>query len=131
MRRTMQDKSRRKRARLMRSAARAQETDKPKESSQQIKPKKIKTRPKGKKQDVLQEPLQPILTEEEKRELAKTEAEMGIEKDKFICVVHKGPIKGDNIYLCPTCETFYCRNCAKVLKDKGEHCWNCEHEFEL
>ena len=72
-----------------------------------------------------------FLTEEEKRELERTEAEMGIEKDKFVSVVHKGPIKGDNIYLCPTCETFYCRNCAKVLKDKGESCWTCEHEFEL
>ena len=70
------------------------------------------------------------LTEEEKLELEKVESEVGIEKRKFICVVHKGPIIGAN-YLCPNCHTFYCVKCARALKDNGEHCWSCDNEIEL
>ncbi len=71
------------------------------------------------------------LTAEEKADLEKTEKEVDVEKQKFICVVHKGPIEADNIYLCPNCQTFYCMNCAKVLKTKGEKCWSCESEIKI
>ena len=71
------------------------------------------------------------LTAAEKEELAETEQEVGIEKKQFICVVHKGPIEGANIYLCPKCKTFYCQNCAKVLKVKGEKCWSCESDIKI
>ncbi|MFX0069670.1 MAG: NosD domain-containing protein, partial [Candidatus Hermodarchaeota archaeon] len=71
------------------------------------------------------------LIEAEQAELAKTEAEMEIDKQKFICVVHRGTLYGSNIYLCKHCETFYCERCAKVLKLKGEKCWNCDNEIEI
>ncbi len=70
------------------------------------------------------------LTEAEKEDLKRTEAEVDVKKRKFICVVHKGPIIGPN-YLCPHCETFYCVRCANALKEKGENCWSCEREIEL
>ncbi|MHA1148928.1 MAG: right-handed parallel beta-helix repeat-containing protein [Promethearchaeota archaeon] len=70
------------------------------------------------------------LTEEEKAEIAKAESEMEIKKEKHICVVHKGEIKGA-IYLCPQCSTFYCMNCARTLKINGEKCWSCEAELEI
>ena len=62
------------------------------------------------------------ISEAEKEELEKTEAEMKIEKKEYICIVHKGPIKEDNIYLCPNCDTFYCVRCAQALKEKLPVC---------
>ncbi len=71
------------------------------------------------------------LTKADKKEIAETEAEMGIEEQKFTCIVHKGPIEAANIYLCPQCKTFYCTKCAAILKEKGEKCWSCEKEIEI
>jgi len=71
------------------------------------------------------------ITEVERKDLEQTESELGIEKQKFICIVHKGAVKGANIYLCPNCETIYCAKCVKALKNKGETCWVCEYEFEI
>jgi hypothetical protein len=69
-------------------------------------------------------------TPEEIAELEKTEKEIGIEKEKFMCIVHRGKIVG-NIYVCPNCQAIYCQNCAKSLKQKGESCWSCENEIEI
>ena len=85
-----------------------------------IKPKKART-----------EVAAPIgLTAAEMMEQEKTEAEVGVEKQQFICVVHKGAIKGA-MYNCPECQTLYCLKCATALKDKGEKCWSCETEIKL
>ncbi|MHA2101008.1 MAG: NosD domain-containing protein, partial [Candidatus Kariarchaeaceae archaeon] len=88
-----------------------------------VKPKKSKK--------IKKDAVPSALTEEEKREAVKTEAEMGIEKQQFVCIVHKGPIVGANVYICPGCQAIYCTKCATALKDKGEHCWSCEKGFEL
>ncbi len=61
-------------------------------------------------------------------ELDNTESEMEIQEMEFTCIVHKGPIIGPN-YLCPHCKTFYCLNCANMLKEKGETCWSCHKEI--
>ena len=71
-----------------------------------------------------------VLTPEEFEELRKIESEIDIQETEFICVVHKGPID-TAIYLCPDCKTFYCFNCAKTLKEKGESCWACGSEIKL
>jgi hypothetical protein len=68
--------------------------------------------------------------EEEQKALEKTEQEVSVQREKFVCVVHKGPIEGDN-YLCPSCFTFYCLKCAKTLKKQGEDCWTCGTEFRI
>ena len=70
-------------------------------------------------------------TEEEKQELEKTESEVGVEEQKIICIVHKGPIVGANIYACPSCKTFYCIKCATVLKENGEKCWSCDKDINV
>jgi len=97
-----------------------------------VKPKKPKKAVKGKapiKFDMA-EPAAAALTAAEIAEVRKTEKEVDVEKQKFICVVHKGPIEGDN-YLCPNCQTFYCVKCAKALKEKGEKCWSCAGEIKV
>jgi len=92
------------------------------------KPSEVKGDIKGKKKVSAEGAPPADLTEEEKQELARTEAEVGVQKTKFICVVHKGPIKG-NIYICHECDTIYCQKCALTLKEKGEKCWSCESEL--
>ncbi len=70
------------------------------------------------------------LSSEELEELRKTEEEVAVEKEKHICMVHRGDILG-TVYLCPNCESFYCLRCATMLKEKGEHCWVCKSKIEL
>ncbi|MBN1803324.1 MAG: right-handed parallel beta-helix repeat-containing protein [Candidatus Lokiarchaeota archaeon] len=59
-----------------------------------------------------------------KGEIDNIESEVGVEKQKFICIVHKGPIIGPS-YICPNCDALYCLNCANALKEKSEKCWTC------
>jgi len=70
------------------------------------------------------------LTEDRLEEMARTESEMEFENFKLICLVHKGEITR-NIYVCPSCQSFYCDRCARVLKLKGEKCWYCKEEMEI
>ncbi len=70
------------------------------------------------------------ISEVEKQELKKTEAEVGVEKKELTCIVHRGPIMGAT-YACPTCQTLYCQKCAAILKEKGEKCWSCNQEIKL
>ncbi len=65
------------------------------------------------------------------RESRKTESEVKVEKDQFICIVHKGPVSGENVYLCPKCNSIYCKKCARTLKEKGEDCWSCGKEIQI
>lgn len=69
------------------------------------------------------------LSEEEKKELEKTESEVGVEKKEILCIVHKGPIDG-TVYICPGCKSYYCYKCANALKEKGEKCWSCDAELK-
>jgi len=95
-------------------------------------PKKGVKKIKGKKGKTIEsEEKSPVLTQAEIAELQKTEEEVDVERQKFICVVHKGPIEADNLYLCPKCHTLYCLKCATILKEKGEHCWSCETNIQL
>ncbi|MBN2153583.1 MAG: fibronectin type III domain-containing protein, partial [Candidatus Lokiarchaeota archaeon] len=70
------------------------------------------------------------LTETDRAELEKTEKEVRTFETQHICVVHKGPIAGA-IFLCPKCKVFYCMNCARVLKQKGEKCWSCGEDIAI
>jgi parallel beta-helix repeat protein len=92
----------------------------------EVKPVKAKVKKKG-----LQQVGSKPLTPEERAELAKTEKEVGIAKQKFTCIVHRGSLHGKTIYLCKHCDTFYCERCAKVLKLKGEKCWTCGNIIDL
>jgi len=100
------------------------------ESKTTIKTRRVKSKG-AKPKEIREEKLEPVslgLSAEELEELRKTEAEMDVQEQKFTCIVHKGPIKG-NLYLCPHCKTLYCEKCAKALEEKDEKCWACEKEF--
>ncbi len=65
-----------------------------------------------------------------KKEIRKTEAEVSVEKESHVCLVHRGKITGA-VYICPECETYYCMKCATALKKKGETCWVCDTQIDL
>ena len=67
---------------------------------------------------------------EELEELRKAEGEVAVEKEKYVCIVHRGEIDGF-IYLCPHCNTRYCMKCAIILREKGDKCWACDNEIKL
>ena len=53
-----------------------------------------------------------------------TEEEISISKEKKICLVCKKRLSRD-IYLCPDCSTFYCKNCSDALSNRENACWVC------
>ena len=120
------DKARamRKRANLM--TAIHKEEEKTSESTSELKVKaqkpKIANKP---KKDLVLEKIPEGLTEDEEKELKKTESEVDLEEKDAVCIVHKGAIVG-TVYICPTCKTYYCLKCANALIEKGDKCWTCE-----
>lgn len=73
-----------------------------------------------------------ILSEKihEALEIRRTKEEVQVEKEKHVCIVHKGKIVG-TVYICPNCETYYCIKCATVLKKKNENCWVCNSKIKI
>ncbi|MBN1799921.1 MAG: PKD domain-containing protein, partial [Candidatus Lokiarchaeota archaeon] len=65
----------------------------------------------------------------EAEELAQTESELDIEKQVFLCIVHEGPVEGQNVYICPHCQAFYCKDCVNRLREQGEKCKSCQNDF--
>ncbi len=96
-------------------------------SNLSVKAQKIKKAVKPKK-DLSLEKIPEGLTEAEEAELKKTEAEIDLEENEAICVVHKAAIVG-TVYICPQCKTYYCLKCANALVEKEEKCWTCESEI--
>lgn len=103
--------------------------EKPLKEEKRLKKKPIKEGYKKKVQESEESKID--LTDEEKADLAKTEQEVDVEEQKIICIVHKGPIVGANIYVCPKCKAFYCVKCATFLKESGEKCWSCNADIQL
>ena len=59
-----------------------------------------------------------------------TEEEVSISKEKKICLVCKGKVARNNIFLCPECDTFYCSKCSEALTNLENACWVCETPFD-
>jgi uncharacterized membrane protein len=59
-----------------------------------------------------------------------TEEEVSVSKEKKVCLVCKGKLGRNNIYLCPDCDTFYCKNCSEALSDMENACWACNSPID-
>ncbi len=46
------------------------------------------------------------------------------------CLVCKGSAEGFNVYVCPTCKSFYCKACAKAVINLGNQCWSCNSPID-
>lgn len=59
-----------------------------------------------------------------------TEEEISISKEKRICLVCKKKFIRD-IYICPDCSAFYCKDCSSALSNMENACWVCNTPFDL
>jgi hypothetical protein len=59
-----------------------------------------------------------------------TEEEVSVSKEKKICLICKGKVLRNNIYLCPDCSTFYCSKCSEALVNLENACWVCDTPFD-
>ncbi len=59
-----------------------------------------------------------------------TEEEVSISKEKKICLVCKGKVKGYNVFICSDCDTIYCQTCARALENLENACWVCDTPFD-
>ena len=58
-----------------------------------------------------------------------TEEEVIISKEKRICLVCKGKLERA-MYICPDCNSFYCKKCSEALSNLENACWVCEKRFD-
>ncbi|MFX1567731.1 MAG: hypothetical protein ACFFCV_05105 [Promethearchaeota archaeon] len=58
-----------------------------------------------------------------------TEEEVSISKEKMICLVCKGKL-GGLIYMCPDCNSFYCKKCSDAIATLENACWVCDATFD-
>jgi len=54
-----------------------------------------------------------------------SEGEVPVYKGLQPCLVCKGSAEGFNVYVCPACNSFYCRACAQAVTNLGNQCWSC------
>ncbi len=58
------------------------------------------------------------------------EGEVTVYKGSQACLVCKGNAEGFNIYVCPTCNAFYCKKCAHAVIDLENQCWSCNSPID-
>jgi len=58
-----------------------------------------------------------------------TEEEVTVSYEKKICLVCEGKLKKE-MYICPDCDTFYCKRCSDALVNLENACWVCNFPFD-
>lgn len=56
--------------------------------------------------------------------------EITVFKDLKTCLVCKGEVDGFNVYICPSCNSIYCKGCAESLVDIENECWSCNSPID-
>ncbi len=59
-----------------------------------------------------------------------SEEKVTVYKERKKCLVCLGDIEGFDIYICPKCDSIYCKNCAKALIEIENVCWSCESPID-
>ncbi len=59
-----------------------------------------------------------------------SEGEVTPYKGSQPCLVCKGNAEGFNVYVCPTCNSHYCRACAQAVVNLGNQCWSCNSPID-
>jgi tetratricopeptide (TPR) repeat protein len=60
-----------------------------------------------------------------------TEGEVTVYKGSQICLVCKGSAGGFNFYICPTCNSVYCKECTQAVIDLENQCWSCNSHIDI
>ena len=58
-----------------------------------------------------------------------TEGDVTVYKGSQTCLVCKGRAEG-NIFVCPTCNSIYCKTCKKAVIDLENQCWSCNSPID-
>ena len=59
-----------------------------------------------------------------------SEGEVTVYKGSHTCLVCKGSAGGFNFYICPTCNTIYCKVCVQAVIDLENQCWSCNSPID-
>ena len=59
-----------------------------------------------------------------------SEEEVSVYKGSQPCLVCKGSAEGFNVYVCPTCNSFYCKACAQAVINLKNQCWTCNSPID-
>ncbi|MFX1452961.1 MAG: hypothetical protein ACFFCM_19145, partial [Promethearchaeota archaeon] len=59
-----------------------------------------------------------------------TRGEISHFREKEICLVCRSKVSGSDIFLCPNCDTLYCKNCAIALSIAENLCWVCNRAID-
>ncbi len=59
-----------------------------------------------------------------------TEGEVPVYKGSKMCLVCKGSAEGFNVYVCPECNSFYCKACAQAVINLENQCWTCNSPID-
>ena len=60
-----------------------------------------------------------------------SEGEVTVYKGSKMCLVCKGSAEGFNVYVCPTCNSFYCKACAQAVINLKNKCWTCNSPIDI
>jgi len=58
------------------------------------------------------------------------EEEVTVYKDLHSCLVCKGSAGGFNIYVCPKCNSIYCKKCTQAVIELENTCWSCNSPID-
>ena len=58
------------------------------------------------------------------------EKKVTVYKERKQCLVCLGDIEGFENYICPNCDSIYCKKCAKALIELENVCWSCESPID-
>ncbi|MFX1567421.1 MAG: hypothetical protein ACFFCV_03535 [Promethearchaeota archaeon] len=59
-----------------------------------------------------------------------SEQDVTVYKERKKCLVCLGDIEGFDNYICPNCDSIYCRKCANALIEMENVCWSCESPID-
>jgi len=59
-----------------------------------------------------------------------SEKKVTVYKERKKCLVCLGDIEGFDVYICPKCDSIYCKSCAKALIEIENVCWSCESPID-
>ncbi len=59
-----------------------------------------------------------------------TEGEVTVYKGSQTCLLCKGSAGGFHFYICPTCNSIYCKACTQAVVDLENQCWSCNSPID-
>jgi len=78
----------------------------------------------------LSENLNDLIRVEMSTKAQVSEKKVTVYKERKMCLVCLGDIEGFENYICPKCDSIYCKKCAEALIEIENMCWSCESPID-